>query len=217
MSELLKDISVRITATDKYNKSCVGSGSIINYKGQNYVITAEHCINGTKNNKQENRLDIQSRTFKIEYKKMADEVFKEISHIGIFIENEENDFAVIQIKQVNHDLPKIEFLDKLFIENENYVFRGFPVKVLEDYSRKYDITVEDKDFSLNKFLIKAKDKFEDSSGEKVSYLASGISGSGIFLVDDGTVLVQRKTDFSILKNKLSRYRAINLKNCFCFY
>ncbi len=32
-----------------------------------------------------------------------------------------------------------------------------------------------------------------------------------------TVLVQRKTDFSILKNKLSRYRAINLKNCFCFY
>ena len=31
------------------------------------------------------------------------------------------------------------------------------------------------------------------------------------------VLVQRKTDFSILKNKLSRYRAINLKNCFCFY
>jgi hypothetical protein len=32
-----------------------------------------------------------------------------------------------------------------------------------------------------------------------------------------SVLVQRKTDFSILKNKLSRYRAINLKNCFCFY
>ena len=67
MSELLKDISVRITATDKNNKSCVGSGSIINYKDQTYVITAEHCINGTVNNKKENRLDIQSRTFKIEY------------------------------------------------------------------------------------------------------------------------------------------------------
>lgn len=178
MSELLKEISVRITATDKNNKSCVGSGSIINYKGQTYVITAEHCINGTK----EERLADGIREIKIEIQKVNGAEFTDVVFKQIFLVEKTHDFAVLKI-DLDTVIEEIVFVNTVTL-NQKLKLIGYPFCTQPDFKELTgEVTVEPfKD--NNHFKIRINEDFKGSSAESIVNLAKGISGSGLFLNGD---------------------------------
>ena len=178
MSELLKDISVRITATDKNNKSCVGSGSIINYKVQTYVITAEHCINGTT----DDRLADGIREIKIEIQKVNGAEFTDVVFKQIFLVEKTHDFAVLKI-DLDTVIEEIVFVNTVTL-NQKLKLIGYPFCTQPDFKELTGEVTVDSFKDTNHFKIRINEDFKGSSAESIVNLAKGISGSGLFLNGD---------------------------------
>lgn len=175
--ELLKQIVVKVSASDGIN-SISGSGVITkNRAGDYFIITAEHCING----KIDTRLkDIVRENISIQHKYNNGDTFKNIVVSEILFCDEQQDIAILSIPPLNGQTEKIGYSK---INNESDCkklnFRGFPKWLINsEGAETYDCKIKDVDNET--FLIKADDIKDLSLEKSISETTNGISGSGIF-------------------------------------
>ncbi|MBE7685490.1 MULTISPECIES: trypsin-like peptidase domain-containing protein [Tenacibaculum] len=184
--ELLKQLVVRITTSDGTG-SMTGSGVIVKNKNEEYfVITAEHCIYGKK----ENRLEgITKKCITIEYKKNYSDPFKKIEIKKISDPDPDNDIAIISIFSLNGQADNLVCSE---LENEsdctNLYFRGFPKWLnKKNEAKTYNCIIEEND--NQSFFIKVTELKDDSLSLHVTETSSGLSGSGVFDIKNGKMFL----------------------------
>ncbi len=184
--ELLKQIVVRVSAKDETTQ-IAGSGVIAKNKhGEYYIITAEHCIYGKKDNRLKN-VTIESIT--IEYKKNNSDDFKKID-IGKILHSDKNlDIAIVEITSLNVQTDDVIYS---LLESEsdctNLYFRGFPEWLNEKNEAKtFHCTIEEND--NQSFLIRTEDVKDLSLMRGIEETSNGLSGSGVFEIKNGKIFL----------------------------
>ncbi|OUD27888.1 hypothetical protein, partial [Flavobacterium sp. FPG59] len=171
--ELLKEIVVKVSASDGIN-SISGSGVITkNRDGDYFIITAEHCING----KIDTRLkDIVRENITVQYKFNNGDTFKNIIVSDILFCDEQQDIAILSIAPLNGQSDNVIY-SKLNNESDcnGINFRGFPKWLIKkDEAKTFDCKIDEVDSVT--FIIKS-DEIKDLSLEKsISETSSGLSG-----------------------------------------
>lgn len=176
-AELLKEIVVKVTASDGTH-SISGSGVITkNREGDYFVITAEHCINGKTDARLNN---IVRENITIQYKFNNEDPFRSINVSEILHCDEKQDIAVLSIASLNGQTDKIGYSKINRVSDcKELNFRGFP-KWLIEYEEADTYCCSIKEVGNETFLIKADDIKDDSLLKSISETSNGISGSGIF-------------------------------------
>lgn len=177
MKNNIRNTAVKITVTKDENTN-LGSGTIVTKNNRYYILTAEHCIYGTKENRELFR-DVTIENISIEYRQTFDDVSICLKPLSIVEENEKKDFLILEIEQpaIEFDFTSINFGYFVNDNDQKLYFRAYS-KVHPNEPRTYYSTLNEQ--SQKKFLCKLKD---DTFSQPVDYgldVAGGISGSGLF-------------------------------------
>lgn len=185
VDELLKKVAVLVSAIDIKGKRTCGTGVIIQDNNERcYILTAEHCIYGKKNN----RLIQKGIKIKVQYKYLNSDNFREFTVGKIKYACFTTDIALISVIPFSGYISEeivYSYFDKT-IKSDNLYFRGYPNpnKQLDNHKAKsYNCTFEE--YDKPKFTIqslKIKDMSTIVSIEKTAY---GLSGSGLFDFKNG--------------------------------
>lgn len=151
-----------------------GSGVIIAYDNQYYVLTAYHCIGLNKDT--DELPDIKN--IAVEKQDTYASSFKSIEVVSIHKMQRSQDFILIEINYTDDEIKKCS-LAKNFVEEEKIRFCGYQ-HIDESQYRPFDGKVIL--ISNSKFQIKLTEDTFQQGGEDGSYIAKGLSGSGVYII-----------------------------------
>lgn len=172
--KLIQKTSVRIQVRKGENLINQGTGVIINSDNEYYVLTAFHCMGTNKNSDELPAID----EIIIEKQNNYDSSFEVINAISIHKIGFNHDFILIKIEFSDNDSGKCG-LGKNFIEEEIVKFCGYQ-HIYETEYRPFDGKIIL--ISSERFKIKLLDDTFQQGGECGSYIAEGLSGSGVYIV-----------------------------------
>lgn len=177
MKNNIRNTAVKITVT-KDEKTNLGSGTIITKNNRYYILTAEHCVYGTKENREQFK-DITIENISIEYRQTFDDASIHLKPLSIMEENEEKDYLILEIEQpsIEFDFASINIGCFINDNDQKLCFRAYS-RVHPNEPRTYYSILNEQ--SQTKILCKLKD---DTFNQPVDYgsdVAGGISGSGLF-------------------------------------
>lgn len=180
--EKLRNIAVRITIKDENGKVInYGSGVIIKDEKKFYVITALHCIQIKEGDKQiipslENiHIECQQHYHNTE--------FERIKILNISENNQTQDWALLNVEQPSNDLPNV-LIGSIPLMDTEVCFRGFQ-KQANGNSRIFDSKI--KEPSPEEFTITLYGDTFQYGSEDGAMIAKGLSGSGVFLLQDNEI------------------------------
>lgn len=164
----LQSVAVQVISKEKdSNKQSKGSGVLLEYNSEFFVITAEHCIFGKKGFNRFSEIETE-----------IDVINNNGSYKSILFKKDEIiDYAILKVIDFNHEIFTYHIDKKPIEKGIPCVFRGISKKLSEFKNYPCDV----RDVTEEKIVIKSKDSFNDSSGDDSVKNAEGISGSGIFL------------------------------------
>ncbi|WP_291575669.1 trypsin-like serine protease [Bacteroides sp.] len=172
--KLIEKTSVRIQVKNGESIIKQGSGVIITFSSEYYVLTAFHCLGLEKNS------DIlpDIKDVIVERQRNYTSSFIPIKVISIHKMNRNDDFILIKIELVDEDIKKCG-LGHNPTEERKVRFCGYQHIHASQY-RPFDgkITV----VSPSKFQIKLLDDTFQQNGEDGSHVAEGLSGSGVYVI-----------------------------------
>ena len=172
--KLIEKTSVKICIMKDGVSVKQGSGVIMTYNDEFYVLTAYHCIGLNKDSDElPNVEDII-----IEKQDDYTSSFNQISVISICNIERNHDFILIKINYADNEIKKCS-LARNFVEDEKIRFCGYQ-NISESQYRPFDGKVILT--SKSKFQIKLIEDTFQQGGEDGSYIASGLSGSGVYII-----------------------------------
>lgn len=161
-----------------YNNELVnqGSGVIVMHDSRYYVLTAEHCINGEKDEFK----GIKEDDIVVEYQDDYTSPFVKIKVLDITELDKGNDWALLEIEKPNIDCDfmKVNLGDNFILE-EGIHFRGY-----QNYNNTAPRTWQGKiiDLADKEFIITIEGNTLEQGGELGANLAKGLSGSGVYII-----------------------------------
>jgi len=170
IKHIIKEATVKIIVTTA-NRLEKGTGVLINQKNKFYVLTVYHCIYG----KDDTSLDITNQNIELEFHSTI--INNKLNPINI--ESISSNIVVLELD--NNSIEKsidFECLERVYYEKKYYI-RGFPL-ALSGQPHYFTATCNDNDIDTIGFSIELNNLTDDTSGEDIVHLVSGISGSGIF-------------------------------------
>lgn len=172
--KLIEKTSVRIRVKNGESIIKQGSGVIITFSSEYYVLTAFHCLG------LEEKSDILPDIKDVIVERQTDYTssFIPIRVISIHKMNRNDDFILIKIELVDEDIKKCG-LGHNPTEERKVRFCGYQ-HIHESQYRPFNgkITV----VSSSKFQIKLLDDTFQQNGEDGSHVAEGLSGSGVYVI-----------------------------------
>jgi hypothetical protein len=168
---LIEKTCVRITIKDGEEIIGQGSGVMISYMANNYILTAFHCLGETLP---------EIKNIYIEKQKDYKSDFEIIKVISITCYDKELDWALLEIEfEDTENILENCKLGKNFLKDEETRFVGYQ-NITKKQFRPFDGKILL--LSTNTFQIKLlNDTFQQSS-EDGQYVAQGLSGSGVYIV-----------------------------------
>lgn len=172
--KLIQSTSVKIQVKKDGNIIKKGTGVIVYFDNECYVLTAFHCV-GTNENLEElpniNEIIIERQ----HHYNSSFEIIKPISihKIGF-----EHDFILIKIEFIGNDSVRCG-LGKNFMEEDIVKFCGYQ-GIYENEYRPFEGKIIL--ISPETFRIKLVDDTFNQGGEDGSYIAEGLSGSGVYII-----------------------------------
>jgi len=144
----------------------LGTGVILYINNDFYVITVHHTIFG------------KDGTYSTNLKNLT---IEDYNGNVINIENIEslNTLALLKIKNINIELPKLLVLDKAYYDKKYYL-RGFP-EAIDGGNNSHpfnDVSCDQR--TTTSIVLKINNMNDDSSGEDTIENINGLSGSGVF-------------------------------------
>jgi hypothetical protein len=176
LNYIIQQCCARIHIVDNLgNKFNQGSGVIISDNAQHFVITADHCVYGDKNQYK----DITADEIWVDVQDNYDSEFRRIAVVGIVSNHKDHDWVMLQIEdpQINCDFPKI-FKALNFVTDEEVKFCGYQSLNVKQY-RPWTASILT--IAPTQFRIKIINDTFQQGGESGSWLAKGLSGSGVFI------------------------------------
>jgi|GEM_PF-2678760 len=179
MKNSLQYTAVKVT-TQKNGNYNFGSGTIVLINSDYYILTAEHCVFGKKENREKFK-NVSVKDITIEHRKTFNEQLIKITIVSIVERSESKDYIILQIEPPAFDFKfGLIAFGSLFGDNDKYCYlRGY-AKVHENEPRDYKCRYIEKS---NQLLLL---QLNDTLNNPVSYgidVASGLSGSGIFYIE----------------------------------
>lgn len=172
--KLIERTCVRIQVKDGESIIKQGSGVIITLKSEYYVLTAFHCLELEKNS--DKLPDINDIV--IEKQMDYTSPFVPIKVLSITLMNRIDDFILLKIEFVDEKI-KCCGLGKNLTEERNVRFYGYQ-KICSSQYRPFECKITL--VSQSKFQIKLIDDTFQQNGENGSYIAKGLSGSGVYVI-----------------------------------
>jgi arsenate reductase-like glutaredoxin family protein len=153
-----------------------GSGVILCHDGKYYILTAEHCINGEK----DEYSSLPCEQIIAEYQHDYTSEFLPIKILRKIQLDKAGDWALLEIEKPDIDCDFMAMLcgDK-FLSHEPVHFRGYQA-VNNTEPRTWEATIID--IAVNEFKITLRDKSFEQFGEQGSQKAKGLSGSGVYII-----------------------------------
>lgn len=186
MKSKIQYTAIKIVTTKNGNTNS-GSGTIIKKNDNHYVVTAEHCVFGRKKEREEFK-DVTISDIVVEYRYTFDDQPINIPIISITERDDIKDYIILEIEK-----PSIDFdFDSIVLgyftsrKDEDCYLRGY-TKAHENEPRDYKSLL--KESSDDKLLCKL---IGDTLNQAVDYgsdVAAGISGSGIFYIDNNILFL----------------------------
>lgn len=167
--------------TSVNNVTSFGSGTILKIEEAYYVITAEHCVFGDKDNRN-NYTSVSVENILIEYRHDFNDESKQLTVLSIEEKDEFRDYVFIKIEKpdIDFDFESIHFGS---FENEidkECCFRGYGNKHSNE-PRTYECICKER--SYDDLLFKLKNDTFHQASDAGHEVAEGLSGSGIFYSD----------------------------------
>ncbi|TKC06941.1 serine protease family protein [Pedobacter frigoris] len=181
MSDVLNQISVRVTIFNEGLPVNQGSGFMLKSGSLFYVVTAYHCVYGEN----DEFIDLPITSIAIERQETFNSEFHPCSVIEVVECHKGEDWAVIRIGYTDEDSIFPEYhLAGVFNTNESVSFRGYQ-NVDPETGRTFGSRVLEKS-SNNEFKITLNpgEYFKEGSAD-----AKGLSGSGAFIMADDKLYV----------------------------
>ncbi|MCX8532164.1 trypsin-like serine protease [Chryseobacterium luquanense] len=173
---ILTQLCVRITIVIDGKNESHGSGVILKFKENYYVITAFHCIYGNEKQFQ----NVKLSEIKIEEQKAFNTPFSEVEIQEIVAKSEVDDWVLLKLKNIDtrRIFPNVSICDEFKFDTP-VAFTGFQ-NINKNQSRSYKGRVLN-EVSGREFRITLthKDTFKAGSDD-----AKGLSGSGAFIIMD---------------------------------
>ena len=181
MSDVLNQISVKVTILDEGLLVNQGSGFILKSGSSFYVVTAYHCIYGEN----DEFIDLPITSIEIERQETFNSEFHSCSVIEVIESKKTEDWAIIRIdfSDTNSTFPDYHLASDFNI-NTNVNFRGYQ-NADPSSGRTFGSRVLEKS-SNNEFKITLNpgEHFKGGSDD-----AKGLSGSGAFITADNKLYV----------------------------
>lgn len=172
--KLIERTSVRIRIIKDGTCLKQGSGVIVTYDNHYFVLTAFHCIGLDKNTDAlPNVEDVI-----VEKQDTYTSPFNVISVLSICNMHRDNDFILIRIDYSDDEVKKCNLANN-FVEEEKVRFCGYQ-HIHETGYRPFDGKIIL--ISSSKFQIKLLEDTFQQGGEDGSYIAKGLSGSGVYII-----------------------------------
>ena len=167
--------------TSVNNVTSFGSGTILKIEETYYVITAEHCVFGDKDNRN-NYTSVSVENISIEYRHDFNDESKQLRVLSIEEEDESRDYVLIKIEKpdIDFDFESIHFGSFEDEKDKECCFRGYGNKH-PNGARTYECICKER--SYDDLLIKLKNDTFHQASDAGHEVAEGLSGSGIFYSD----------------------------------
>lgn len=183
MRNNLQNTAVKI-ATQKNGNNNFGSGTIVQINSSYYVITAEHCVFGKKEDREKFK-DVTVNDITIEHRKTFNEQPMKIAVVSIIEKSESKDYIILQINPPAFDFNfGLITFGTLFGGNDKCCYlRGY-AKAHENDPRDYKCRYIEKSNQL--LLLQLNDTLNNPVNSGIE-VASGLSGSGIFYIEGESI------------------------------
>lgn len=186
MKSKIQYTAIRIVTTKNGNTNS-GSGTIIKKNDNYYVVTAEHCVFGRKEEREKFK-DVTISNIVVEYRYAFDDQPINIPITSITERDDIKDYIILEIEK-----PSIDFnFDSIVFgyfnsgKDENCCLRGY-AKAHENEPRDYNCSL--KESSDDKLLCKLVGDTLNQAVDSGSEVAAGISGSGIFYIKNNILFL----------------------------
>lgn len=144
----------------------LGSGVLVSIEDKSYLLTAYHCLN-----------TVEVEKIIVERQQTYTSPFEEIRVCSVLDYHPEDDWILLELEYSAHSCG--HKLGKNFLKEEKVDFYGYQ-KIVSTAFRpwKGEVLLKDE----NRFLIKIIGDTFQQAGEEGSYVAKGLSGSGVYVI-----------------------------------